>query len=87
MVQGKHPNQANSGLWLPKKGDDFDRPTLVKYLEFFEDDLQEAKDYRNWINKYAKLPSFKWMVNRADNDIKISQTNLDLSRKLLKDAV
>lgn len=87
MARRKHPNQAKSGLWLPHKGDDFDRPTLLAYLEFFEDDLQEAYDYRKWINKYAKLPSFKEMVKRADADIKISQTNLDLCRRLLKNAV
>lgn len=84
MARRKHPNQANSGLWLPKPGDNFDRPTLIGYLEFFEDDLQEAKDYRAWINKYAKMPSFKEMVKRADKDIKISEANLQKCKNLLK---
>lgn len=87
MAKRVHPNQAHSGLWQPKKGDNFDRSTLTAYLDFFEDDLQEATDYRKWINKYAKTPSFKEMVKRADTDIKISETNLNTCRNLLKQAV
>lgn len=87
MARKNHPNQANSGLWLPSPDDKFDRNMLLKYLDFFEDDLQEAKDYRNWLNKFAKVPGFKWMVQRADQDIKISQANLNLCRNLLREAV
>lgn len=87
MARRNHPNQAKSGLWLPSLNDKFDRNMLLKYLDFFEDDLQEAKDYRNWINKYKKVPGFAQIVQRADQDIKISQANLDLCRRLLKNAV
>lgn len=87
MARKNHPNQAKSGLWLPSPDDKFDRNMLLKYLDFFEDDLQEAKDYRNWLNKFAKVPGFKLMIARADEDIKISQANLTLCRKLLREAV
>ena len=87
MAKRNHPNIANSGLWLPSPSDKFDRNMLLKYLDFFEDDLQEAKDYRTWINKYSKVPGFKQIVARADNDIKISQANLTMCRNLLKKAV
>lgn len=87
MVKRNHPNIANSGLWLPAKSDKFDRNMLVKYLEFFEQDLQEAKNYRSSINKYSSVPGFAQIVKRAENDIGISQKNLDLCRKLLRNQV
>jgi hypothetical protein len=87
MVRHNHPNIVNSGFWLPAQGDKFDRNILVKYLEFFEQDLQEAKNYRNSITKFSNVSGFAQIVKRADADIVISQKNLDLCRKLLRKLV
>jgi hypothetical protein len=67
---------GNTGRWKAQLTDNFDMKTLLAYKKFFESDLALAIKYRDSIKKYDKIPSFKQIYGRANEDIKISEYNL-----------
>jgi hypothetical protein len=92
MVQGRHPNQKNSGLWLPKTNDDFDKQTLLNSRPFFIEDLERSKedlnkalDFANHNLTVSKKSSVDLIAIRREA-IKVSQANLNKIDNLIRNA-
>lgn len=65
--------------WKFDPSDNIPLKTLEGYKKFYEKDLMLSKKYLAYVQKLAdkhNLPNEKWMLDRAKEDVLISERNL-----------
>ena len=63
--------------WKFVASDKFPLIQLMEWKKFYEHDLQLSQQYLAYVQRFTKVPNQKWTLKRAEEDVKISQWNLD----------
>lgn len=64
--------------WNFVPNDDFDLEQLYKMRDFFEQDLEQAREYLRKVQNFTRRMKLKtdWAVKMAQSDVKVSKENL-----------